>query len=370
MRNLIFGLARPLLRMLGRDDRGAIGVLVAVLIGGGVLLGMGAMVIDVGRLYQNRAELQNGADAGALAVAKACVQATANCTTANAQSLAGGYASQNASQLTGDTAGVDQPCGYGGPGAGLGGCTGGTGALYSCPQDPVGVNYVDVNTHTQLPGNSTLLPPVFAELLLGKSGYAGSEVKACAQAEWGPATSASTLGFTVSACQWSSQTSGGSSFGTEVALLIKGNAKPCAGPGGQNMPGGFGWLSPDSNCMVAVDLTSNSTLSDPGNNVPPPCKTVIQQDAASATTVFIPVFDSTGGNGSKATYHLVGLSAFVLNGYQNLPGVHPDLVPAGMSGSCGNSPCLFGQFTQGLVPLTNSIGGGTDYGASAIKLTG
>ena len=56
----------------GRDRRA-----VAVLIGGGVLFGMGALVIDVGQLYQNRAELQNGADAAALAVAKSCAPAPA-----------------------------------------------------------------------------------------------------------------------------------------------------------------------------------------------------------------------------------------------------------------------------------------------------
>ena len=51
-------------------------MLVAVLLGGGVLLGLGAMVIDVGQLYQERAELQNGADAAALAVAKSCALGT------------------------------------------------------------------------------------------------------------------------------------------------------------------------------------------------------------------------------------------------------------------------------------------------------
>ena len=45
MRELIFRLARPMMRLLGRDERGAIGVLIGVLIGGGVLLGMGALAI-------------------------------------------------------------------------------------------------------------------------------------------------------------------------------------------------------------------------------------------------------------------------------------------------------------------------------------
>ncbi len=79
-----------------------IGVLVAVLIGGGVLTGMGALVVDVGQLYQERAELQNGADAAALGVAKSCALGT--CTLAAAGQVAGQLADANASSLTGGTA--------------------------------------------------------------------------------------------------------------------------------------------------------------------------------------------------------------------------------------------------------------------------
>ncbi len=69
-----------------------------MLIGGGVLTGMGALVVDVGQLYQERAELQNGADAAALGVAKSCALGT--CTPAVAAQLA----DANASSLTGGTA--------------------------------------------------------------------------------------------------------------------------------------------------------------------------------------------------------------------------------------------------------------------------
>src|ERR1019366_3157507 len=106
MRNLILGLARAVLRPLGRDERGVIGVLVAMMLGAGVLTGVGALAIDVGQLYQERAELQNGADAGALAVAESCA-ATGTCTAAAAaaaSSLAAQYANGNASALTGNTA--------------------------------------------------------------------------------------------------------------------------------------------------------------------------------------------------------------------------------------------------------------------------
>jgi Flp pilus assembly protein TadG len=62
-----------MMRLLGADDRGAIGVLVGMLLATGVLLGMAALTVDVGMLYQERAELQNGADAASIAVSDALV---------------------------------------------------------------------------------------------------------------------------------------------------------------------------------------------------------------------------------------------------------------------------------------------------------
>ena len=55
-----------------RDDRGAVLVWVALMIV--VLLGVGALVLDVGALCVERRELQNGADAAALAVAQDCAE--------------------------------------------------------------------------------------------------------------------------------------------------------------------------------------------------------------------------------------------------------------------------------------------------------
>jgi Flp pilus assembly protein TadG len=150
MRNL----ARPLLRLLGRDDRGVIGVLVAVLLGGGVLLGMGALVIDVGQIYQNRAELQNGADAGALAAARQC--ALGNCAPTSATITALTYGDSNASALTQQTADA-VVCGS----DGLGDCSTlvGTG-LTNCPPDPTnGQHYVDVLDSTPWPASRPTTAP-------------------------------------------------------------------------------------------------------------------------------------------------------------------------------------------------------------------
>jgi Flp pilus assembly protein TadG len=181
-------LARLPLRLLRRDDRGAVGVMIALLIGGGVLLGMAALVIDVGEIYQNRAELQNGADAGALAIARQCALGT--CTSGSALTTAATFADANASALTQGTAGVGAVCGS----DGLGSCAPYIGSgLTACPPDPTGgaVNFVDVQTETKLPSGSTLLPPVFGSTLIGSSTYDGTTVKACAQAEWQPGSDVS-----------------------------------------------------------------------------------------------------------------------------------------------------------------------------------
>src|SRR5258707_3347950 len=202
MRDLMITLARRIVRQLRRDERGGIGVLVGLLIGGGVLNGMGAPVVDVGELYQVRAAQQDGADAGALGVAKSCVLGACD------SSVAAHYADANASGLTGGSAGVSLVCGSG---AGLTSCPTSTGALTDCPP-PAATNFVDVHTSTLTASGGTLLPPVFARTLLGNSGYQGTNVVACSQAVWGAPSAATTVALTISACEWDQATQQGTSF--------------------------------------------------------------------------------------------------------------------------------------------------------------
>src|SRR5690348_9089779 len=136
MRDLTTGFGRRL-RRAASDERGAVMILAALLLGFGVLLGVAALVIDVGRLYQERAELQDGADAAAIGVAKSCALGACD------PAVATGYADGNASSLTGGTAGVSMICGSGGMGL----CPASTGATIDCPDPPPGsTNYVDVHT--------------------------------------------------------------------------------------------------------------------------------------------------------------------------------------------------------------------------------
>lgn len=381
MRDLTFRrirtrLARRLARSGGcSGERGAIGVLVAVLISAGVLFGVGAVVVDVGQLYQNRAELQNGADAGALAVAKSCIQGT--CTS----SVAAQYADANASKLTGGTADVNLVCGSGS----LGNCPASTGKMTDCPAAPTaGTNYVDVHTSTQLQNGSHLLPPVFARALAGNGSYQGSTVYACAQAEWGAPLTATTIGLTISACTWDQATNLGTSFAPpppyppnpsasldQVIQLHGSTNKTNTGcptePAGADGPGNFGWTSDlTGNCSVTI--SNNTYGGNTGNNVSSDCQTLLSNAYTNRSVVFIPVYVSISGTGANATYTLKGFAAFVITGY-HMPGFKQTDWLTGTLPCTGSTFCISGVFTQGLIPSVGSLGG-TGLGAYVVKLTG
>src|SRR5579875_2716580 len=359
MRDLIRWLAR---RGSGRDERGVTGVLVAGLIGGGVLLGVGALV----------------ADAGALAVARTCVLATCDASTSGTGTAAS-FADGNASALTGGSATVDAVCGYDAqePLA-LPACspaTGTTGSITDCPANPAGVNYVDVHTSTGSPGG--LLPPVFARTLLGNQNYDGTRVFACAQVEWGASTQSNSLALTISYCDWQSLTGG--KFDTLIPVYLKGKAKPCSGPAGSNLPGGFDWLRTTSStvCTAVIDLSTDTTYNNTGNNVSAACKQALESyidsyNAGKPVTVFIPIFDATSGQGSNATYTIMGLAGFVVTGYANLPGggnLGPKSYGPANTLCLSSAPCVEGYFTPGIDPV-GGIGPGPGFGAYTLKLTG
>jgi len=384
-------LARRLTALRDDGGRGAVGVLVAVMIGAGVLFGMGALVVDVGQMYENRAELQNGADAAALAVAKSCAQGSCP---SSATATATSYATLNASKLTGGKANVTFVCGLNGNAAlGSGPCPGAPKNV--CPPNPPsGANYVDVETSTLLANGSTLLPPVFAGTLAGS--HTGKTVFACAQAEWGGPLTSATVGFTISACTWDGATSVGTSFAPpgpytfnpspdsslqpfDHLIYLKGG--PTGGctteSAAQNdSPGNFGWTAdPNSTCSTIVTTFQSGGSTgfqyggSTGNSVSQPCKSQIPTWQASRTVLDVPVYVSIVNPGSNATYTLKGFAAFVITGY-NLPSMSAkDWVTGSVPNCGGGNSCIRGFFTSALVNTSGSLGG-TNLGLSIMKLTG
>lgn len=351
-------------------DRGAVGVLIGILVGFGVLLGMTALVVDVGVIYAERAKLQNGADAGALGVAKSCITGS-SCDPA----AAGSYANDNAAD---EVSNVDLVCGVDDDGL-LPACPPSTEEITDCPEAPDEGNYVDVHTSTLTAGGSTLLPPAFARTIAGNAGYAGKNVKACARAAWGGAAGMETVAMTISFCEWDEATESGADFAPpppdtpdpsydqQLKLHTTDGGSCPSGPSGYDGPGAFGWVDDDDgDCKAFVD--GDSYEADTGVSAGKSCKDLLVAAQADRTLLYIPVYKWVEGTGTGTTYTLEGFAAFVITGF-HLPGMHaddwlnPDL-------NCkGSDKCVNGYFTESLKPSPGAAGG-PDLGVRVIQLTG
>jgi hypothetical protein len=208
-------------------------------------------------------------------------------------------------------------------------------------------------------------------------------VLACARAAWGSPASATTIAMTISFCEWTAMTAGGTGYAApppyppntvppasmERFLQLHGAGTGCAGgPSGWDLPGGFGWLDDTTgSCAATVDI-NNVYHDNSGVSASTACKTALQTARTNRTVVYLPVYDGAGGSGHNGYYHLKGFAAFVVTGYY-LPGFD---VPSWLTGTSyckGSAKCVYGYFTSGLIPSAGTIGG-PDLGASVVSLTG
>ncbi|MGD9704273.1 MAG: pilus assembly protein TadG-related protein [Acidimicrobiia bacterium] len=337
------------------DDDGVVLVWVAIMIV--VLLGFGALVLDLGALYHERRQLQNGADAGALAVAQDCAEGDCLDESATADSFADKNASDGQSN-------IDTVCGSG---PGLSACA-------APPALPAGVSgWVSVTTSTNNPGNggnSSQVDYLLAQILTGSS---GKTVHATAVAAWGALGKATTIPLIFSQCELAEM--GGSinppsppAEGTQHYIYFHGSVSVgnCpSGPSGFDDPisGGFGWLA-TSGCQATI--TAGGWVSDkPGNGVPNGCNPADWQNKE----LLIPIYDVTNGlTGSNGSYHVVGFAGFRIIGYRFSGATWPN------GFQCPDEPgnsgrCIRGEFTR-VTALDGEIGGGADLGARVITMVG
>lgn len=349
-----------------RGDRGAVATTVALLLASGVLLGMAALVVDVGNLYAERGQLQNGADGGAIKVAQICATNPAACspTATNLQHIAESYATRNAND---GAAAVATVCGEGGK---LPACEPGQGRLTDCVgPPPESVGYVEVHTSTLTDKGSTVLPPIFAQAVVG--GYKGAEVGACSRVAWGPPMRATTLAMAISACDWNRYTDNGAEFPPverSFPVYDETTSTTCAPKvGSSGGPGGYRWLEDaDDDCRVAYSVDDVRRV-DTGDNWPVNCKEALADLVGAKRPVLVPVFGAISGGGGHAEYTVSGFAAFVVTGWY-LPGLK---VPSAERSACddGGNSCVYGYFTQTLVPGGGAIGG-PDLGARVVAPIG
>jgi hypothetical protein len=366
---------RRLRQVVRENERGAVATLVSLVLGAGVLLAMGALVIDVGRLYVEREELQSGADAAALALAETCGRNRALC--ASQATVARSYAGRNARD------GVSSVTVICGRGPGLPGCPAPVQNLTACLGDPPATHsYVEVRTITEMSNGATVLPPAFARTLVGHEGYEGTRVGACARAAWGSPSSTDGLGITFSYCEWQQMTSNGTQFftgtGTPSAswqrtIRLKGSdgQTDCGqSPPGGDAPGGFGWVDgADEDCRVVVSMGSYG--GNTGNNVPKGCQEYLPIAASASTrpAQFVPVYETVTGPGNNTVYTLRGFAAFVVTGYKLSGESQASWLTNSHPCTGGSDRCIYGYFTRALIATPGRVGG-PDLGGSIVSLVG
>lgn len=361
------------IRFFGRrsDDRGGVATIVAILLASGMLMGLGAIVVDVGQLYGEREELQSSADSAAMAVALDCAYKRTECSTANGtgKTYANANSKDGLSALKGNVCGTDTA---------LPACGGGsTGNLSDCLGTvPANANYVEVRTKTEVKPGDYVLPYSFAQTLTGVG--KGQTVGACARVGYGSPNGGFALTFSV--CEYSealanSQVVTGTPVPSdEVELYTHSHpsANKCKeGPSGSNLPGGFGWTDHNSVCMTTIGA-GGTYGSDTGNGTPSDCKSVLEDIVANKTPVAIPIFKDVTGNGSNGTYTLKGFAAFVVTGWY-LPGISPKTKKSWLTGDSvcsGNDDCIYGYFTKAVVDWDGSFGNTTSLGAIVVKTIG
>ncbi len=382
------------MRRLRNDDSGAVATIVAILLSTTVLLAVAALTVDMGQLYAERREIQNGADAAALALAQSCARAESACNTAgSASAMAADYADVNAKD---GTTAVTEVCVRKGAST-LGSCSGSSGHWTDClPSAPPG-DYVQIRTRTRMADGTTLYPRSFSRALTGFAGDPGTPVVACARANWGGvAAAASSVALTFSLKEWECMTGGGTTYAPPPPYPATGivsslapyekvlkfhtvttSACPAAeaisGPSGWNLPGGFGWLD-DTSGTCSAYVSSGGTVGDhtgaPASGV---CKAALEAAWTSRKVLYLPVFDGVTGTGN-GLYHIKGYAAFVLTGYRFPGSGGTSTRSSWVTGSppCGPpNTCISGFFTEALVDASAvPTAGGPSMGASVVGMVG
>jgi Flp pilus assembly protein TadG len=306
------------MRQLRRCQRGQALVLMVVFMA--FMLGLAALVLDVGSWFRSQRQLQSAADAAALAGAQALPNSPGD-----ASGLAQQYATKNASDLAS--------------------------ADYSFGSDIFPNDRITVHLTRNAPG---FFARVFGIDSVHVGATATAQAKTMAQAKHvAPIVVQNTQS------------------------MLAGSGCPCFGPANEttlplrtNAPGGFALvdLSGSGNGTTSNDAIANwivngypdylpvgAYFSDPGakfNN------SQIQSALNSriGTELLFPVYDTYNGGGANAGYHVIGWAAFhiesiSLNGQGSLTGYFTEVTWDGIGG-------------------TSSASGGPNYGARTIQLVG
>ena len=344
--------------VIHRPENGVAAVLFAVV--ATVMFGMGAMVIDAGALYQERRELQTGADAGALAIAQICAKDEAKCV--NIASEAEKYVDTNSADLD---------------------------ASATATRTKVGVvGEVIVTASNQVPFN-------FAPIVGGDS---QGRATARAKATYGYPSSVKAFPLTFSQCEFQKML--GLPYPpvipniipnpiplTKHTIYFHGTSNPDNGcyltPSGMDsdgnftLTGGFGKLAQSGPCVAEIQIygpTAGWYAAGQGAAHPGAPAGSCKPSQLLDTPITVPIFDKIDTSGSECQtstnkcYHVWGFATFQvtaihLAGKGNIWST-PNPDPPCVGG--GDARCIEGHF---LSFSTVGTVGGPNGGTSVYYLT-
>lgn len=347
------------------NEEGTTAVLIAIL--STVLIGFVALVIDVGAMHSEARQLQNVADAAAMAIAQDCAGGACGDVNGTAQVYAAGNSTDGLSNTAVAIPGVNG-------------------------QTSVTVTASTLEAGGGRDGAATTLTWGVAQVM----GSAERTFERSATASWGILGGpAATIPLTFSMCEWNNLLTGDPNGvpdpdtdlpSAELTVYhhtqTQAEHNECSGPAGQNVAGGFGWLDEAGGGTCTANVDDEGWVGgDTGSGSPTPAAATGCTDAFFASlmgqVVLMPIFgpsDTAGvtdtgvvGTGSNAQYYIRGYAALRVTGYRFGGGSPVNNPP------CTNpSRCIRGYF-EAFYTLDNvptGIGGGSDYGAYTVGLTG
>lgn len=368
-------------RLDGPNDDGAIAVLVALMLGGGLLIGLLALVADTGTLMLERRTQQSAADAASLALAQRCAELSDDCSDAKAASFAGFFATNNSPDGLSRIVSI---------------CTGGvlatpitskcatptSSSRLDCGAAPTIDRYARVVTGTSLSSGNLISPLIYQ--IRGTGG--GYSLKGCSQTAWGKAAGATVvmpLAFPLASTSGAGvqlyvdrtgvtltelTTAGGPYFCTSTS------SPPCPTPidiDGRSvkldfLPKGFGFISVGT---TATLCTQSFRVLDYVPRITTPSKLCDSNSFSKLLGVpsFIPAISEAKdtGNGNWQ-FKIAAFFRFKLTGYKV-----QGLGQGGDVPVCANgTSCIKGDFGRGVVPgeTVSNDPNVPNLGAQAVEL--
>lgn len=328
-----------------KGEQGSSAIVVGLLMT--LLLAMAALVIDVGLIYAERAQLQNGADSGAVSVALSCAT--------NLNSVNCDPSSPEASRLVNENS--------------LDGLSHVEDISINKTAGTVRITTVPKEAGRE-PGSISL---TFARVF----GLRESVVEAEAAAVWGnPVKGTPPFPVVFSECEIQATSS------LQLVQFRKQGDFASSCPGGP--PGGFGNLDQvGGQCEALISISDGASgNSTPGNGIPANCTSLLTSwgssiDSGIYPIGLFPVYKSVSESGSKALYSLSGFAAFEIHGWKLKQGgseKYPELFRADYYNGlkCGKD-CIgiIGKFIRHVSLDEDFVlgTGGKDMGAYIVRLT-